>query len=102
MSCETLEQAVDDGILTITLHRPEQLNAFTVTMADELEAAFRTVNDDDSVRAVIVTNIGANTLDAGESFVVSINYGEADVLDVDALNNIDNVNVLTDGTAMST
>lgn len=58
MAYETLEHHVDDGVLTITLHRPEQLNAFTVTMARELERSFRDVNDDDSVRAVIVTGAG--------------------------------------------
>ncbi|WP_446663615.1 crotonase/enoyl-CoA hydratase family protein [Flexivirga sp. B27] len=58
MAFETIAHHVDDGVLTVTLRRPEQLNAFTVTMADELEATFRTVNDDDSVRAVIVTGAG--------------------------------------------
>ncbi|HWC21792.1 MAG TPA: crotonase/enoyl-CoA hydratase family protein [Flexivirga sp.] len=58
MTFETLEHAVDDGVLTVTLHRPEQLNAFTVTMADELERTFREVNADDTVRAVIVTGAG--------------------------------------------
>ncbi|GAB3497294.1 crotonase/enoyl-CoA hydratase family protein [Flexivirga lutea] len=58
MSFETLHHAVDDGVFTVTLHRPEQLNAFTVTMADELERTFREVNDDDAVRAVIVTGSG--------------------------------------------
>jgi enoyl-CoA hydratase/carnithine racemase len=58
MSFETLERVVEDGVLTLTLHRPEQLNAFTVTMADELEASFRAVNTDDTVRAVIVTGAG--------------------------------------------
>ncbi|MFC6707151.1 enoyl-CoA hydratase-related protein [Flexivirga alba] len=58
MTFETIEQDVDDGVLTITLHRPDQLNAFTVGMADELEATFRAVNDDDTVRAVIVTGAG--------------------------------------------
>ena len=38
---ETLSYDVDDGILTLTLDRPDQLNAFTVTMADELVEAFR-------------------------------------------------------------
>lgn len=58
MTFETLELEVEAGILTVTLHRPEQLNAFTVTMADELEQVFREVNDDDAVRAVIVTGSG--------------------------------------------
>ena len=47
-----------DGILTITLNRPERLNAFTVRMAEELVFAFRQVNADDAVRAVIVTGSG--------------------------------------------
>ena len=55
MDFETIRHEVDEGILTITLNRPEQLNAFTVTMAEELEHSFRAVNDDDAVRAVIVT-----------------------------------------------
>jgi len=53
-----LWEVSDDGILTLTLHRPEALNAFTVTMARELEDAFRRVNHDDSVAAVVVTGSG--------------------------------------------
>lgn len=56
---ETLAWSVDeDGILTLTLDRPDALNSFTVTMADELEDAFRRVNDHDEVRAVVVTGAG--------------------------------------------
>lgn len=56
---ETLSWSVDDdGILTLTLDRPDALNSFTVTMADELEDAFRRVNDHDEVRAVVVTGAG--------------------------------------------
>jgi enoyl-CoA hydratase/carnithine racemase len=53
-----LWEVSDDGILTLTLHRPESLNAFTVTMARELEHAFRRVNTDDTVSAVVVTGSG--------------------------------------------
>ncbi|MDP3967391.1 MAG: crotonase/enoyl-CoA hydratase family protein [Nocardioides sp.] len=56
---ETLRWEVDeDGILTLSLHRPDALNAFTVTMADELEAAFVRAAEDDTVRAVVVTGTG--------------------------------------------
>lgn len=58
MDFTTISHDNDDGVLTVTLNRPEQLNAFTVTMADELQNTFRQVNDDDSVRAVIVTGAG--------------------------------------------
>jgi enoyl-CoA hydratase/carnithine racemase len=54
----TLRRAVDDGILTVTLHRPEMLNAFTPEMATELETTFGEVNDHDEIRAVIVTGAG--------------------------------------------
>ena len=49
---------VDDGVATITLDRPDQLNAFTLTMMEELIAAFDRVDADDDVRAVIVTGRG--------------------------------------------
>lgn len=58
MTFATISHDLDDGILTVTLDRSDQLNSFTVQMADELERTFREVNDDDSVRAVIVTGAG--------------------------------------------
>ncbi|GAB3587435.1 crotonase/enoyl-CoA hydratase family protein [Calidifontibacter terrae] len=58
MNYSTLTHTLEDGVLTITLDRPEELNAFTVEMASELEQSFRAVNDDDAVRAVIVTGAG--------------------------------------------
>ena len=58
-SYETLSVEVDeDGVCTLTLDRPEALNAFTVTMARELEAFFRAAATDDAVRAVVVTGAG--------------------------------------------
>jgi enoyl-CoA hydratase/carnithine racemase len=55
---EEIDYTVDDRILTITLNRPDQLNAFTPTMARELEHAFTRANDDDEVGAVVVTGAG--------------------------------------------
>ena len=56
---ETLSWSVDeDGIATLTLDRPEALNAFDVTMARELEEAFLDAAVDDSVRAIVVTGAG--------------------------------------------
>ncbi len=58
-SYETLTWDVDaDGIATLTLHRPDALNAFSVTMARELEQVFLTDARDDDVRAVVVTGSG--------------------------------------------
>jgi len=53
-----IRYAVADGIATITLYRPDKLNAFTGTMMAELIAAFDAADADDAVRAVIVTGEG--------------------------------------------
>lgn len=58
MNYTTIDYRVEDGILTLTLNRPDQLNAFTVEMADELEHAFRRASDDDNVGAIVVTGAG--------------------------------------------
>ncbi|AWI52328.1 enoyl-CoA hydratase [Aquabacterium olei] len=58
-SYQTLNWSVDtDGVLLLTLNRPDQLNAFTIEMANELVDAFTRASDDDSVRAVVVTGAG--------------------------------------------
>lgn len=49
---------LSDNILTITLNRPDKLNAFTTQMRDELIAAFDEADANDDVRAVIVTGAG--------------------------------------------
>ena len=58
MNYETIRYEIDDRILTITLDRPERLNAFTVRMADELVHAFETASADDGIRAIVVTGNG--------------------------------------------
>jgi enoyl-CoA hydratase/carnithine racemase len=55
---QTLLYAVDDGVATLTLNRPDKLNAFTAQMRDELIAAFDLTDDDDAVRAVVITGAG--------------------------------------------
>jgi len=50
--------SVDDNVATITLNRPDKLNAFTVTMMREMIDAFGRIDADDDVRAVIVTGAG--------------------------------------------
>jgi enoyl-CoA hydratase/carnithine racemase len=47
-----------DGIATLTLHRPDRLNAYTPEMGDALCQAFRALRDDDEVRVVILTGAG--------------------------------------------
>jgi enoyl-CoA hydratase/carnithine racemase len=55
---ETLQYSVEDGIATITLSRPEKLNAFNTQMMKDMIAAFDETDGDDAVRAVIVTGAG--------------------------------------------
>ena len=56
---------VTDSVATITLHRPERMNAFTGTMMREVIDAFDRVDADDDVRAVIVTGSGDRAFCAG-------------------------------------
>lgn len=55
---ETILYNVDSGILTLTLNRPEKLNASNLQMIDELIHAFDRADSDDAVRAIIVTGAG--------------------------------------------
>jgi enoyl-CoA hydratase/carnithine racemase len=55
---ETIMLTVDDSIATITLNRPDKLNAFNGAMMRDLVAAFDVTDGDDDVRAVIVTGAG--------------------------------------------
>ena len=55
---ETILYSVEDGIATVTLNRPDKLNAFTTRMMMELIAAFDETDRDDAVKAVIVTGAG--------------------------------------------
>src|SRR3954447_1556388 len=80
MDYETIRYSVDNRVLTLTLNRPERLNAFTDQMEAELIAAFDGADADDDVRAVIVTGdgrgfcAGADLEAAGSTF----DYGEND------------------------
>src|ERR1700752_1871060 len=58
MSYETIRYEVAEQILTITLNRPDKLNAFTGQMMSEMLDAFDKADSDDNVRAVIVTGAG--------------------------------------------
>ena len=58
MAYETITYEVAEQILTITLNRPDKLNAFNATMQKELIEAFDAADKDDNVRAIIVTGAG--------------------------------------------
>jgi enoyl-CoA hydratase/carnithine racemase len=71
---EQIRYEVADGVLTVTLHRPDRLNAFTETMGRELIAALDRADADDDVRVVIVTGegrgfcAGADLAGGGDTF----------------------------------
>ncbi|MGB2199686.1 MAG: enoyl-CoA hydratase-related protein, partial [Luminiphilus sp.] len=58
MSFETILYEVEDGILTITLNRPDRLNAFNNEMRDEVIEALNMADADDDVKAIIFTGSG--------------------------------------------
>jgi enoyl-CoA hydratase/carnithine racemase len=58
MNYNTIEYLVDDGILTLRLNRPNNMNAFTLEMSEELTHAFYQASDDDDVRVIVVTGAG--------------------------------------------
>jgi enoyl-CoA hydratase/carnithine racemase len=74
MAFEQIVTEVSERVLTITLNRPERLNAWTPTMASELIEAFDRADADDEVRVVIVTGAGrgfcagADLAGGGETF----------------------------------
>jgi enoyl-CoA hydratase/carnithine racemase len=77
MGYETILLEVKDRVATITLNRPERLNAWTAEMAAELSDALSACNERDEVRAVVVTGAGraycagADLGKGGDSFASS-------------------------------
>jgi len=83
MDFSTIRVEIDSGIMTITLDRPEAMNAFTVQMLRELVSAFDVADADDDVRVVIVTG-------AGRAFCAGADLGSgARTFDYDSLGSTD-------------
>ena len=68
MVYNTILYQIENNILTITLNRPEHMNAFTVEMANELIDAVNRASEDDDVRAIVVTG-------AGKAFCAGMDLG---------------------------
>jgi enoyl-CoA hydratase/carnithine racemase len=90
MDYEDIAYEVDDSILTITLDRPDQLNAFTVRMQHELVSALDQADADDEVRVVIVTGrgrgfcAGADLSMGAQTFDIEANVGDGAAVSSDA------------------
>jgi enoyl-CoA hydratase/carnithine racemase len=89
MSYETINYRVEERVATITLDRPDRLNAFNQQMQIELLAAFDEIDADDEVRAVIVTGAGrgfcagADLSGGGDTFDAAARGRDPDVVNRD-------------------
>ncbi|GAA3516145.1 crotonase/enoyl-CoA hydratase family protein [Aeromicrobium panaciterrae] len=84
MTFEQIRLDVVDGIATITLDRPEKLNAFSDIMEGELMRALGRVDDDDEVRALVLTGSGhafCAGMDLGGNDASAIDWGSGDPSD---------------------
>ncbi len=70
MDYRDIAMRVEEGVATITLDRPDQLNTFTGRMGEELEHAYRRCDEDDEVRAVVLSG-------AGRAFCAGADMSEA-------------------------
>ncbi len=86
MSFEQITTELAEGILTITLNRPERLNAWTAVMGRELIEAFDRADADDEVRAIVMTGAGrgycagADLASGGETFDYAARAAEGSLL----------------------
>lgn len=98
MTYNTIKYQVSEKILTLTLNRPENLNSFTVEMANELVDAFNKASIDDDVSAIVVTGEG-KAFCAGmdlsvEGNVFGLNEDLAPTMD-DMNNRLDDPEIIT-------
>ena len=87
MAFETILTATDDGVTTVTLNRPERMNAWNEMMAAELSVALETAEAEDDVRVVVLTG-------QGRAFCAGADLGAGE----DTFRNVDDVNSHVAGT----
>ena len=68
MDFEDILYAVEGGVATITLNRPDALNAWRAQMERDVRAAMRAAADDDAVRVIVLTGAGRGFAEARQSF----------------------------------
>lgn len=72
MSHETLRTEIDDRVATITLDRPDRMNAFSERLTEEFKTAVRQLDQDEDVRVIIVTGAGGKAFSAGYDLKESV------------------------------
>lgn len=77
MEYETILREVEEGVLTITLNRPDALNAFNRKMTDELQDAFKKAERDSEVRCIVLTGAG-RAFSSGEDLKSRSAEGDSD------------------------
>ncbi len=82
MDLSTIKTSLENNILTITISRPEKLNALNKTVLDELEQVMQTVYNDVTIKAVIITGEGNKAFVAGAdiSEFIELNNSEGEAL----------------------
>ncbi|MEO6837555.1 MAG: enoyl-CoA hydratase-related protein [Ginsengibacter sp.] len=82
MEYSILKTTFDNGIITITINRPDKLNALNKTVLDELDRAMDYVYEDDAIRAVIITGAGEKAFVAGADIAefISVDGGAGESL----------------------
>lgn len=71
MNYEQITTVNEDGVLVLTLNRPDKLNAYTARMGREIAHAFASADEDDSVRAIVVTGAGRGFCAGGDTRSIS-------------------------------
>jgi enoyl-CoA hydratase len=74
MAYQTLLTEIHEGILTITINRPDKMNALNSVVVRELDTEFDLVRDNDAVRGIIITGSGAKAFVAGADISEFANY----------------------------
>lgn len=69
-------EVAEDGVATVTLNRPEVLNAFNATMVDELHQLWRSMRHDDAVRCIVLTGAGDRAFCTGIDRTEQIDDGQ--------------------------
>ncbi|MEO5909012.1 MAG: enoyl-CoA hydratase-related protein [Ginsengibacter sp.] len=80
MDFSTLKTALENNIFTITINRPEKLNALNQTVLDELNSVMDLVYKDQNIKAVIITGAGEKAFVAGADIAEFVSVKDEDGL----------------------